>query len=87
MRNVLTRYIGGSDGNIQSEVHWLPLVTADRILLCSDGLNGMVADEEIALHLAEHRDPNAACESLIGAALQAGGRDNITVIVADVEIA
>jgi serine/threonine protein phosphatase PrpC len=86
MRNVLTRYIGGSDGNIQSEVHWLPLVTADRVLLCSDGLNGMVADEEIALHLAEHCDPNAACESLIGAALEAGGRDNITVIVADVEI-
>jgi serine/threonine protein phosphatase PrpC len=84
MRNVLTRYIGGSDGNIQAEVHWMPLVPGDRVMLCSDGLSGMVPDDEIALHLTEHRDADAACQSLLGAALEAGGRDNVTLIVADV---
>ncbi len=84
MRNVLTRYIGGSDGNIQAEVLWVSLVAGDRILLCSDGLSGMVPDEAIAIHLAEHRDPNEACQALLGAALEAGGRDNVTLIVADV---
>ncbi len=84
MRNVLTRYIGGSDGDIQAEVHWLPLESGDRVLLCTDGLNGMVADEEIAIALATHHDPNQACEALLAAALAAGGRDNITAIVAQV---
>jgi len=84
MRNELTRYIGGSDGNIQAEVHWLPLVPGDRILLCSDGLSGMVPDDEIARQLTEHHDADTACQSLLGAALEAGGRDNVTLIVADV---
>jgi len=84
MRNVLTRYIGGSDGNIQAEVLWMPLVPGDRVMLCSDGLSGMVPDDEIALHLTEHRDTDSACQSLLGAALEAGGRDNVTLIVADV---
>lgn len=84
MRNVLTRYIGGSDGNIQAEVLWLPLVPGDRILLCSDGLSGMVADEAIATQLAQHPNLDDACQTLLAAALEAGGRDNVTLVLAGV---
>jgi len=51
----------------------------DAVLLCSDGLSGYLAGDEIAAVLSRHDDPQLAAEALIEAALAAGGHDNITV--------
>ena len=58
-----------------------PLVPGDKLLLCSDGLWEMVLDETIAQVIQQASSPQAACDSLIDAANQAGGEDNISVIV------
>lgn len=54
----------------------------DTLLLCTDGLNAHVADEEIAAVLASRRDPQVAADELVRLALERGGSDNVTVIVA-----
>ena len=56
----------------------------DRYLLCSDGLSGVVSDETLRDTLAAIEDPDAATRQLIDLAIQGGGPDNITCIVADV---
>ncbi len=56
----------------------LPLLDGDVLLLCSDGLTTMVADDAIARILSEN-DPSAACRALLALALEAGGLDNISV--------
>lgn len=58
-------------------------ITGDRLLLCSDGLSDAVPDPVIAAILAD-ASPDSAAAELIGAALRAGGADNVSVIVADV---
>ena len=55
---------------------------AGRLLLCSDGLNGELEDSRIAALLADH-DPGTASRALVHEALDAGGRDNVTVVVVD----
>src|SRR5207244_3209731 len=57
----------------------------DRILLCSDGLYSMVADERIKEVLASTQDPQEACTRLVEMANEAGGLDNITVVILDFE--
>lgn len=81
-RHTLTRFMG-MQGGIQPDVATLSWKRGDRLLLCTDGLTDMLADEEIANVLRDHSDPAAACAELIGRAKQAGGRDNITVVIAD----
>ena len=78
-RNVVTRAIsGGVDPEI--DVIELPLQAGDRLLLCSDGLSGVVAPEEMERLAA--RDPlDAAAGALIDAANAGGGPDNITVVL------
>ncbi len=82
-RNIITRALG-----IEPEVRvdwWtLPLIRGDRFLLCSDGLVDEVADDDIAGTLRREDDPQAAADRLVEMANEAGGRDNITVIVIDV---
>jgi PPM family protein phosphatase len=56
----------------------------DRLLLCSDGLSDALEDDAIRGLLAEHADRDDCAERLVAAALAAGARDNVTVIVADV---
>ncbi|MFT4084452.1 MAG: protein phosphatase 2C domain-containing protein [Nocardioides sp.] len=58
------------------------LRVGDRLLLCSDGLSDFVEESEIATRLATP-DPDEAAESLVAAALAAGGRDNVTCLVSD----
>jgi protein phosphatase len=82
MRNVLTNYIGSPGDGIEAELHRLDLADGDRLMLCSDGLTDLVDDAQIASILDEESEPQATCDRLIDAALQAGGRDNVTVIVA-----
>jgi PPM family protein phosphatase len=66
------------------DVSPLDLAPGDRLMICSDGLTDMISDHEIA-QLLTITDPDSATSALIAAALEAGGRDNITCLVADVE--
>lgn len=79
-RNIITRALGTQGDNAPD------LLAAERRrgdvwLLCSDGLTGMVSDEEIARTLGETKDLDAAADSLLARALEAGGRDNVTLIL------
>ncbi len=82
-RAVVTRAVdGGSD--VSPDVSVREMFEGDRLLLCSDGLSGVVSDDTIATTLQTHASPGDAADSLIDLALRAGGPDNITCIVADV---
>jgi serine/threonine protein phosphatase PrpC len=81
-RHLVTRVIGTPDVNVDEfEVELKP---DDRILICSDGLNTMLRDHEIAAKLAAASSPSDAAWSLVEAANAAGGTDNTTVAVVDV---
>jgi protein phosphatase len=79
-RGVLSQAIGPSEA-IAPEITRIELQPGDRLLLCSDGLTDMLADEQIAFLLGSSGEVEVACQSLIQAALERGGRDNITVVV------
>jgi protein phosphatase len=64
------------------EVHKVRLEGGDQVLLCSDGLTGMVGDEEINHILKAEAEPERSCRQLVELANKAGGKDNITVVVA-----
>jgi len=82
MRNIVTRAMGNRL-ELEVEVSEQQARPGDVFLLCSDGLNSMLDDGEINKLLMQHRDdPVAACKALIDGANDAGGDDNITVIVA-----
>jgi protein phosphatase len=84
-RHVVTNIVGGTEPGVRVEVHKLDLHPEDVILLCSDGLTEMVADDQIAAILREEPDPQPACERLVATANQQGGLDNITAIVARID--
>ena len=52
--------------------------------MCTDGLTGMVGEDRIAEILGEREDPQAAADALVEAANEAGGQDNITVVILDI---
>lgn len=83
-RNVITQCIGDPDG-IKPDL-FLTDATG-RFIICSDGLHAEVSgDDEIASIAARYDDPQQAAEALKQAALEAGGHDNVTVIVADMPV-
>ena len=53
--------------------------------MCSDGLSNVLDDAEIARIAIEHADPQAAADELVAAAVRAGGRDNVSVVVVSVD--
>ncbi|KJU82749.1 serine/threonine protein phosphatase [Candidatus Magnetobacterium bavaricum] len=81
-RGKITRCIGMT-GEALPETMLLDLKPRDRILLCSDGLTGMLTDKMIMDIISEYRDSKAACQALIDSANNAGGMDNITVVMVD----
>lgn len=81
-RHVLTNVLGGPDAGIDVDVNRYRLADGDTLLLCTDGLNDRVADDEIARTLDAAPTPDDACRALIDLALDRGGRDNITAVVA-----
>jgi protein phosphatase len=85
-RNTLTNYLGGHSGKIQADVRWTRLEDGDRLLLCSDGLNDMVDDAGILEALNRREDSKRTTEILLDKALQAGGKDNITIVLAGYSI-
>lgn len=82
-RSILTRAVG-VEGEVQVDQGSIDVRPGDRLLLCSDGLTGMVDDENIHRILEERRDPQAAADALVEAANEAGGQDNVTAVVIDV---
>ncbi|HWJ09542.1 MAG TPA: protein phosphatase 2C domain-containing protein [Nocardioides sp.] len=87
-RNVITRALGGSalPGGVSGEADYflLPLAAAERLLLCSDGVSGMLDDARISAILGSCEDPRDAAEQVVAAAVEAGGHDNATAVVIDV---
>jgi PPM family protein phosphatase len=81
-RHVITNAVGCDSPEIKVEVHKLFLESGDRLLLCSDGLTGMLTDAVIRDSLLAEGDPEQACRRLVALANEAGGVDNITTIVA-----
>lgn len=82
-RGLITRALGlGRD--VEVDVKRSRLLVDDRLLICSDGLNSMIEDEHIAEILAKG-SPSEAAWALIEAANQAGGQDNVSVVVVHVE--
>lgn len=82
-RSVITRALG-TDPNMSADTYDIETVGGDRLLLATDGLFGMLRDSEIAEVLAGNPDPQDAARSLVAAANEAGGQDNITVVVVDI---
>jgi protein phosphatase len=81
MRNIVTRALG-SKNDVAVDLTEERFQSGDVFLLCSDGLNTMLTDDEIRALLARHADdPKRACEALVAAANEKGGEDNTTVIV------
>ncbi len=80
-RSIITRALG-VDESVEVDVYPVELTPGDRLLLCSDGLTGMVHFDAIAATLRREEDPNRAAHQLVDAANAAGGEDNITVVVA-----
>jgi len=83
-KNVIVRALGMKD-TVQVDVHVEQPVLGDLYLLCSDGLSGMIKDEDIAAIIEAEKDLDAMCEKLIGEANRNGGVDNITVVAVRVE--
>ena len=83
-RSVITRALG-TDPNMTADTYELDAEPGDRLLLCSDGLTGMLEDGAIAEMLGGYRDPQTAAHTLIDAANNAGGHDNISVVIVDIE--
>ena len=81
-RNIVTRALG-IDETVLVDSWTLPVIDRDRYILCSDGLIDEISDEEILAISDLHSDPQQAAVNLVAAANSHGGRDNITVIVAD----
>ena len=81
-RHVLTNALGGRIEDVQVDTDQLQLEDGDRLLLCSDGLTDLVDDQTITNILRETTRSSDACDRLVQQALDNGGRDNVTVIVA-----
>ena len=82
MGHILTNALGGCTEHVDVDIDLLRLADGDRLLLCSDGLSDLVDDDTIATTLGESQSSSDACARLIQLALDGGGQDNVTVIVA-----
>jgi len=82
-RSILTRALG-AERDVDVEEVRIQLVSGDRLLLCSDGLTGVLADEEIRTLASDGSDLDEITASLVDEANRRGGPDNISVVVVDV---
>lgn len=82
MRHALTGVLSTGKGKVPVEFGRFQLADGDQVLLCSDGLTEMISEGAIAEVLLQPGTSNQICQTLVDAALQAGGKDNVTVILA-----
>jgi PPM family protein phosphatase len=80
-RNVLWKYLGTREVGEGPEVTMHPLEPGDRLMLCSDGLTGVVPDDQLLSFMADQPDPQACADGLGQLALDCGSRDNVSCIV------
>jgi protein phosphatase len=82
-RSVVTRALG-VDEEVEVDLYTLDVTVGDRVILCSDGLTTMVRERDVERISRGEPDPQRAAEKLVGAANEAGGEDNTSVVVIDV---
>lgn len=80
LRNVITRALGGAL-SVTPEANEIECRPGDVYLLCSDGLTGMVPEDEILRIISEHENLEEACQTLINVANERGGYDNVTAVL------
>jgi len=85
-RNILTRALG-IESALSVDTWELSIQADDRYLLCSDGLFNEIDDDRIAALLAGHDNPELTAATLVRAAVDAGGHDNVTALVVDIDAA
>ena len=83
-KNIITRAVGVGD-EVAADFYDVPIQKGDLILLCSDGLSNMLEDEEIRMVSTAQRDVLEKTEALVRIANQNGGKDNISVVMIEVE--
>ncbi|MDR1033757.1 MAG: protein phosphatase 2C domain-containing protein [Bifidobacteriaceae bacterium] len=85
-RNMVVKVLGDFDFDVDMtpDISIRDLVLGDRYLLCSDGISGILSNDEIEGILLRYKDPSKCAERLINAALKAGSADNATCVIADV---
>jgi protein phosphatase len=83
-RNVLWKYLGSNEVGEGPEVKAVQLQGGDRFLLCTDGLSGVVPDEELLNFIREQTEMQACADGLCKLALDSGSRDNVSCIVIEV---
>lgn len=84
--SMLTHAIGIRENGSEPDIRRMPLADGDRLLLCTDGLTDMVDDATIDAMLQKEASAQDACRALVDLALERGGKDNVTVVVADYHI-
>ena len=82
-RNMITRAVG-ADHRIEADFFVLPVVSGDRILICTDGLHGEVSLGDMTDIVSKKETMTDICEELVEAAKSKGGSDNITMVVVEV---
>lgn len=82
-KNIVTRCIG-TQGDVEMDTYLWHIVPGDRLLLCTDGLVNMAKDSEIAAEFQRNLSPAEIAQRLVALANENGGKDNITVLIADV---
>lgn len=83
MRHILTRALGTAP-EVKVDMDELTVSEGDKFVLCTDGLSELVSDDEILFTVLSSNTPEVACNELVNMAIQKGGDDNVTVIVASV---
>lgn len=81
LRHVITNVVGGPHPGVKVEARAFEVQAGDRLLLCSDGLTEMVTNDAIAAALDATPEPEAAAKLLLAQANDAGGRDNVTILI------
>lgn len=84
LRNVITRSVG-SDPAPHVDLWVMPQTPGERFLVCSDGVTSELTDDEIAAVILREPDPQVAVDLLVSRALAAGGRDNISAVIVDLD--
>jgi protein phosphatase len=67
--------------DVEADTAQRELKQGDRLLICSDGLSGLVSDDEMLQYVVSSQDPQVTCQELTNLALERGGSDNITVVL------
>ncbi len=83
-RSVVSNALGGEE-RVRLELYGVPLRQGDRLLLCSDGLSGVIEEADLYTVMAGNQGPDQTARQLIDLSNAEGGPDNITAIVVDIE--